>query len=123
MTMLRKIKEVTTDVAVVGSREVIDAANGFIAVVMSKRYVQTMNTANLQTRGDTPRHHDKLTGSSRRKVLEAMRRDLFPWWHFSSRNLPDKPHLLGRPLPPALLPLAPVGCRTNQDEPVNCPPL
>jgi hypothetical protein len=24
----------------------------------------------------------------------AMRRDLLPWWHFSSRNLPDKPHLL-----------------------------
>ena len=94
MTMLRKIKEVSTEVAVVGSRDVIDAANGFIAVVTSKGYMQTMNTANLRTVEDTLRHHDKLTESSRSKVLKAMRRDLLPWWH-SSRNLPDKPHLPG----------------------------
>lgn len=92
--MLRKIKEVTTEMAVVGSREVIDAANGFTAIVTGSGYVQTMNAAKLQTVEDTLRLHDKLTGASRRKTLQAMRRDLLPWWHLSSRDLPSKPQVV-----------------------------
>ena len=57
-------------------------------------YVQTMNAANLQTVEDTLLLHDKLTGVSRRKTLQAMRRDLLPWWHFSSRDLRDKPQVV-----------------------------
>ena len=92
--MLRKIKEVTTEMAVVGSRDVIDAANGFVAVVTGSGYFQTMNAAKLQTVEDTLRLHDKLTGASRSRTLKAMRRDLLPWWHFSSRDLPDKPQVV-----------------------------
>ena len=82
--MLRKIKEVTTEMA----------ANGFTAIVTGSGYVQRMNAANLQTVDDTLRLHDKLTGASRRKTPQAMRRDLLPWWHLSSRDLPDKPQVV-----------------------------
>ena len=91
---MRKIKEVTTEVAVVGSRGVIDAANGFTAVVTGTDYVQAMNAANLQTVDDTLRLHDKLTRESRFKALQAMREDLLPWWYLSSRDLPDKPQVV-----------------------------
>jgi hypothetical protein len=79
--------------AVVGPREVIDAGSGFIAVVTGSGYIQKMNEAKLQTVEETLRLHDKLTGASRHEV-QAMRRDLLPWWHFSSRGLPDQPQVV-----------------------------
>jgi hypothetical protein len=62
--------------------------------VTGSGYIQKMNEAKLQTVEETLWLHDKLTGATRHEVLQPMRRDLLPWWHFSSRGLLDQPQVV-----------------------------